>query len=127
MGVRDGGIGAVAEKQNNMDSVRFRDGAGMLTGMTVKKGDQLWTPQKWNFGPQVGFAWSPGFYHQKLVIRGGFGLNYNQDEIAITANVYGNPGLTVSPYFSMSSPSSPNPGIVYSVPSDVHSLFGYPP
>ena len=67
------------------------------------------------------------FYHQKVVIRGGYGLNYNQNEIAITANVNGNPGLTVSPNFTMNQPTSPNPGIVYQIPSDAHSLFGYPP
>jgi len=127
LGLRYGYFGALTSKQNNMYSVRFGTGADMLTGIRIQKGGQLWTPQKWNFGPQVGFAWTPGFYHQRVVIRGGYGLNYNQDEIAITANVYGNPGLTVSPNFSMSSPSSPNPGIVYAVPSDVHSLFGYPP
>ena len=127
LGLRYGYFGALTSKENNMYSVRFGTGSQMLTGMTVQKGGQLWTPQKWNFGPQVGFAWTPDFYHQRVVLRGGFGLNYNQDEIAITANVYGNPGLTVSPNFSMSTPSSPNPGIVYAVPSDVHSLFGYPP
>jgi hypothetical protein len=99
----------------------------MLTGMTVLKGGDLWNPQKLNFGPQFGFAWNPAFYHQKVVIRGGFGLNYNQNEIAITGNVNGNPGLTVSPNFSMSLPTSPNPGIIYAIPSDPHSLFGYPP
>ena len=53
--------------------------------MTIQKGGDLWNPQKLNFGPQFGFAWTPGFYQQKVVIRGGFGLNYNQNEIAITA------------------------------------------
>lgn len=127
LGLRYSYFGALSSKQNNMYSVRFGTGAAMLTGMTVRKGGDLWTPQKLNFGPQVGFAWVPDAYHQRFVIRGGFGLNFNQDEIAITANVYGNPGLTVSPNFTMSTPSSPNPGIVYSVPSNVHSLFGYPP
>jgi hypothetical protein len=61
------------------------------------------------------------------VLRGGYGLNYNQEEIAISANVYGNPGITVSPNFVQSTPTAPNPGILYATASDVHSLFGYPP
>jgi len=33
----------------------------------------------------------------------------------------------IIPGATMSVPSSPNPGIVYAIPSDVHSLYGYPP
>jgi len=110
-----------------MLSVRFGSGPAMLTGMTIKKGGNLWNPQNLNFGPQVGFAWTPKLYQQRVVIRGGYGLNYNQNEIALTGNVNGNPGLTVSPNFTMNLPTSPNPGIVYRIPTDVHSLFGYPP
>lgn len=126
MGLRYNYFGALSAKQNNMFWVQYGSGADMLTGMSVHKGGNLWNPQNLNFGPQFGFAWTPGFYHQKVVIRGGYGLNYNQNEIAITANVNGNPGLTVSPNFSMNLPTSSNPGIVYAIPSDPHSLFGYP-
>ncbi|KAA6464590.1 carboxypeptidase regulatory-like domain-containing protein [Acidobacteria bacterium AB60] len=127
LGLRYSYFDALSSKENNMFAVRFGSGADMLTGINVRRGGSLWTPQKYNFGPQVGFAWTPGFYHQRVVIRGGFGMNYNQEEIAISANVYGNPGLQVSPNFTMSTPTSPNPGIVYAIPTDVHSLFGYPP
>jgi hypothetical protein len=127
LGLRYGYYGPLTSKQGNMYSVRFGSGSAMLTGLTVQKGGSLWTAQKFNFGPQVGFAWTPAFYHQRVVIRGGFGLNYNEEEIAISANVFGNPGATVSPSFTMNLPSSPNPGIVYQIPSDVHSLYGYPP
>ncbi len=127
LGLRYSHFGPLYSKQNNLYSVRFGSGADMLTGINIQKGGDLWNAQKMNFGPQVGFAWTPGFYNQRVVIRGGFGLNYNQEEIAITANVNGNPGLTVSPNFNLSVPTSPNPGIVYAIPADAHSLFGYPP
>lgn len=125
-GLRYNYFGPLSAKQGNMYSVSLGSGAGLLTGMTVQKGGDLWQPQKGNFGPQVGFAYTPAFARGKGVIRGGFGLNYNQEEIAISANVYSNPGLTVSPKFTMSSPTAANPGIVYNVASDAHSLFGYP-
>lgn len=127
MGLRYSHFGPLYSKQGNMYSVQFGAGSAMLTGMTIRKGGDLWNAQKLNFGPQFGFAWTPGFYRQRMVIRGGFGLNYNQEEIAISANVNGNPGLTVSPNFTSSLPTSINPGIVYAIPGDVHSLFGYPP
>ena len=83
-------------------------------------------PAEDEFRTAVRVCLDPEFIHQRVVIRGGYGLNYNQNEIAITANVSGNPGLTVSPNFSMNLPTSTNPGIVYQIPSDPHSLFGYP-
>jgi hypothetical protein len=127
LGLRYSYFGSLTSNENNMFATRFGAGSVMMTGITIQKGGDLWNPQKLNFGPQVGFAWSPGFYKQRVVLRGGFGLNYNEEEIAISANVYGNPGLQVSPGFSIGTPTAPNPGIVYAIPSDVHSLYGYPP
>jgi hypothetical protein len=60
------------------------------------------------------------------VVRGGYGLSYNQEEIAISSNISGNPGLVVRPTFDMSTPTSPNPGIIYAISSNVRSLNGYP-
>lgn len=126
MGLRYSYFGALSSKEDNMYSVNLGTGNAMLTGMTIQKGGDLWKAQKGNIGPNFGFAWTPAMLHQKMVVRGGYGLNYNQNEIAITANVYGNPGLTVSPNFTKTLPNSPNPGIDYAIPTDVHSLFGYP-
>ena len=127
VGLRYSYFGPLSSKQNNMYWAQFGSGADMLTGLTIHKGGNLWNAQSLNFGPQFGFAWTPGFYHQKLVIRGGYGLNYNQNEIAITGNVSGNPGLTVSPNYTSDLPTDVNPRILYQIPSDSHSLFGYPP
>jgi hypothetical protein len=101
-----------------------------MTGLVVHKGDS-WNAQKDNLGPQIGFAWSPDRilghdFGGRLVIRGGYGLNYNQEEIAISANIGGNPGLVVFPSLNMSTPTSPNPGIIYAVSSGIHNLTGYP-
>jgi len=127
LGLRYSYFGPLTSKEDNMYSVNLGAGDALLTGLTIQKGGPLWQSQKGNLGPNFGLAWTPGVFHEKMVIRTGYGLNYNQNEIAISANVYGNPGLTVTPNFTMTLPSSPNPGIVYAIPSDVHSLFGYPP
>jgi hypothetical protein len=127
MGIRFSHFGPLYSKENNMYSVQFGTADDWLSGINIKKGGNLWRPQKANFGPEFGFAYSPNIWNQRFVVRGGYGINYNEEEIAISANVFGNPGLTISPSFSMGSPTSPNPGIVYAVPGDPHSLFGYPP
>jgi hypothetical protein len=68
-----------------------------------------------------------------LVIRGGYGIGYSGQEIAITANIVGNPGLAVSPVFQFSNPSTcvqgtpaNKCGIVYALSSDPRNLSGYP-
>src|SRR5208337_2759931 len=101
-------------------------GSDYLTGLTVSKGDS-WSAQKNNFSPEIGFAWSPTKFNNRLVFRGGYGLNYNQEEIAISANISGNPGLSIGEYVSMSTPGSTNPGIGYGISTNPHSIFGYAP
>jgi hypothetical protein len=125
LGLRYNYFGSLYSKENNMFVATPGAGAAYMTGLTVHKGS-AWTPQKDNFGPQIGFAWSPGRFNNKLVVRGGYGLNYNQEEIAISANIQANPGLVVSPTFNMPTPTSPNPGIIYAVSSGLHNLTGYP-
>jgi Carboxypeptidase regulatory-like domain len=124
-GLRYSFFGPLSSKQGNMFVAIPGAGANYMTDLMVQRGNS-WNAQKDNLGPQIGFAWSPGMFNDRLVIRGGYGLNYNQEEIAISANIATNPGLIVFPTFSMSTPTSPNPGIIYAVSSDVHSIYGYP-
>jgi len=125
LGLRWNYFGPLTATQGNMFVAIPGNGAGFLTGLNIRKGDS-WNAQKNNFGPQVGFAWSPNRSNGKLVVRGGYGLNYNQMELALSANVSQNPGLVVNPSFTMATPGSPNPGIVYAVSSNVHSLTNFP-
>lgn len=125
LGLRWSYFGPLSSKESNMLVATPGAGANFLTGLTVHKGHS-WNAQKNNFGPQIGFAWSPGQFKDRLVVRGGYGLSYNQEELAISANIQGNPGLVVFPSLNMSTPTSANPGIVYGTSSDPHSVFGYP-
>jgi len=127
VGLRYSYFGPLSTKQNNLSVVQLGSGANTFTDLKLRIGGNLYNAQKWNFGPQVGFAWSPVAQQGKLVIRGGFGMNYNQEEIAIAANGNANPPAIVSPNFSSVSAAQINPSIVYAIPGDVHSLFGYPP
>ena len=125
IGLRWSYFGPLYATENNMFVAFPGAGANYLTDLVVKKGHS-WTAQKNNFSPEIGFAWSPSRFQDKLVIRGGYGLNYNQEEIAISANVQGNPGLSIGEFIQMSAPNSPDPGILYAVSSDPHNAFGYP-
>ena len=125
LGLRWSYFSPLSSKENNMFVATPGAGANYLTGLTVHKGD-AWTAQKDNIGPQLGFAWSPTLFKDRLVIRGGYGLNYNQEEISISSNIVNNPGLVVHPTLNMATPSSPNPGIVYGVSNNIHSITGYP-
>jgi hypothetical protein len=125
-GLRYSYIGALTDKENHMGVLKFGSGADLLSGISIHTGIGAWQPQKFNFGPEIGFNWSPRSYHDKVVIRGGYGLNYNQQQIA-TANAPDNnpPGTN---YLSQASqgPTQINPNIVYAVSSSPTDIYGYP-
>jgi hypothetical protein len=126
-GVRYSYFGSLYAKQSNLPSVMFGSGAASYTGLTVAAGRNLWNPQKGNFGPQLGFNWSPGF-SKNLTVRGGYGLNFNQEEIAITANAGNNPPTQNYPTFQWNNPTSQGANgakIVYGISSSPTSLSGF--
>jgi hypothetical protein len=125
LGLRWSYFSPLSSKEGNMFVATPGQGANYLTGLTVHRGNS-WTAQTDNVGPEIGFAWSPPGFHDRFVVRGGYGLNYNQEEISISSGIVNNPGLAVAPTLSMSFPSSPNPGIIYTTSSGVHNLNGFP-
>ena len=126
-GLRWSYLGALYSKQSNLDVAHLGADTAALTGLNVRVGGNLYTPQKWNFGPQLGFAWLPRQSMDRLVLRGGFGINYNQNEIAITSNGAGNPPNAVQASFCCSTPTSNAPGILYATATNINSIFGYAP
>lgn len=132
MGLRWSYFGSYYAKQNNLDVLRLGTGADSLAGMHVQVGGSLYQPSKVNFGPQIGFAYQPKQLEGKMVFRGGFGVNYNQNEIAITANGFGNPPNAVRAAYTCGYPYTNNPncagtGILYQTADNIRSIFGYPP
>lgn len=129
IGLRYSYFGALYAKQNNIPRLLFGQGTAAFTGMTIYTGHNLWESPKANLGPQLGFNWAPGNFNNKLVVRGGYGLNYNQEEIALTANLAFNPPTQNYPTFRWASPTNPGTNgqdIVYGVSSDPHSIAGLP-
>jgi hypothetical protein len=126
IGLRYSYLGAFYSKENNL-TVAEGIQANALSGLNVHVGGHLYTPQKWNLGPQFGFAWQPSSAMNKFVVRGGFGINYNQNEIAITSNGIGNPPIAVSPSFCCSTATSIDTNILYETATSINSVFGYAP
>jgi hypothetical protein len=126
LGLRYSYFGPLTDKDNNQGVLSFGSGSALLTGINIRTGIGAWTAQKLNFGPQFGFNWSPIRDAGKLVVRGGFGLNYNQEQIA-NANAYdGNPPGTSSIPGTSTGPTNINPNIIYAVSSSPSNYFGYP-
>jgi hypothetical protein len=126
LGVRWTYFGPYSSKEGNLSVTEFGSGSSYLTGIHQRIGGNLYNSQKLNFGPQLGFAWSPTQNDGKFVIRGGFGLNYNEEEIAIAGNGANNFPLVSSATICCSTAAGGDPNILYAVPADTHSLFGYP-
>lgn len=82
------------EKRGRLSNLVF--GSQGLTNSRVVVTDQLFEPDRNNFAPRLGFAWSPGRLAgvetgDRLVLRGGFGIAYNRIPTVLFANTRGNP------------------------------------
>ena len=127
--------GAISEKKGDLGVVLLGQGASALTGIRVRKGGTLYSPSKVDFGPQLGFAWSPSQLKNRLVLRGGFGIGFTGQEEATSLNGRNNPPF-LSPAFNLNANQCANPPtctasvnqVVYgpsTFPSDIHSFYGY--
>jgi len=126
LGLRWEYFGPVHEKYGNISNPVLGAFPDPLASLALKAGGDLYNSSYHNFGPQIGFAWSPGRLplvhqdmHNRLVIRGGFGIGYNRMEEAITLNGRSNP-----PFVSNLNAFGSN--IVYAVPGDPHQFAGWP-
>jgi len=121
-------FGPITEKNGDLGTVVFGTGSNYFSNMSVRTGGDQFNAQKTNFGPQLGFAWSPRRvggheFGDKLVFRGGFGIAYNGVAQSNTLDVRFNPP------FVDNSPTLSGSDIVYigSFPSDIHSPYGWAP
>jgi len=137
LGLRWSFFGPLSSKQGNMFTSFPGSGSAYLTGLVVRPAHS-WNSEQDNFGPQIGLAWSPKRilgheFGNRLVIRGGYGLSYNGEELAISSSIFQNPGLFIFPGLSYSNPTKCNSftlanncGIVYALSSSPNAIGGYP-
>jgi len=119
-------FGPISEKNGKLATVVFGTGSNYFTNMSVRTGGNQYNAQKTNFGPQLGFAWSPKTivghdFDGRFVIRGGFGVAFNGISQSNSLDVRFNP-----PFVDNGATFSGNQ-ILYSnsFPSNVHDPNGY--
>jgi hypothetical protein len=121
-------FGPVSELKGKLATVVLGSGAGLFTNMRIRTGGNQFNASKKNFGPQLGFAWSPGGlaghdFDRRLVIRGGFGIAYNGIAQSNTLDTRFNP-----PFVSNGqtfSAAAGNLTYIGTFPTDVHNPNGY--
>ena len=96
LGLRYEYFAPVSEKQGRLTNLFF--GSQGLANSQVRVVNELFKPDRNNFAPRIGFAWSPSFSgfggllaENRAVVRGGFGIAYNRIPVAPLNNVRGNP------------------------------------
>ncbi len=100
LGLRYEYFSPVTEKGNRLTNLALGSGAQALTAARVVSVDRLSDPDRNNFAPRIGFAYSPNFKNflgsnflgeNKAVLRGGFGVYYNRVQNVVFSNSRGNP------------------------------------
>ncbi len=67
------------------------NGPDALTNAVETNPSQQWPSNHRNFGPRLGFAWSPTKYNNNLVFRGGFGIAFDRFDNNTFDNTRNNP------------------------------------
>ncbi|PYX27480.1 MAG: hypothetical protein DMG77_18780 [Acidobacteria bacterium] len=121
-------FGAVSEKHGKLGTVVLGSGANLFSDLRVRTGGNEFNAQKANFGPQLGFAWSPRGvaghdFGSRLVLRGGFGIAYNGVAQSNTLDTRFNPPFVDNGQsFSL---AAGNLTYINTFPSNVHNPNGY--
>ena len=134
-GLRWDYFGPISAKNGLLATVVLGQGASEFTNMRVRTGGSQYNAQKQNFGPQLGFAWSPKAFlgrdfGSRLVLRGGIGIAYEGMTQSNTLDTRFNPPFVDnSPNFTC-PPTQLNTTLcqlqyINSFPSNIHSPTGY--
>ncbi len=104
---------------------------GFVNG-SVQNVNQLYNSDKNNFGPRLGFAYSPNVFGQKIVLRGGFGVLFNKPFDTEFSNIRQNTPFAAQAstccFFDPGKINGPPPGsgILYGIGSST-SATSYAP
>jgi hypothetical protein len=113
----------LTETENRITNLELGTGNRTLLDARLVPVQSLNKPDKNNFGPRFGFAYSPNFWRfleNKAVLRGGFGIFYNRIPSVVFSNTRGNPPSFARFNICCGTPDSPFAGgrILYAFGSE---------
>lgn len=83
-----------------------------------RNGGELYQPDRNNFGPRIGFAWSPSKYNGNVVFRGGFGIVFNRNSDVVFDNIRQN-----TPFSALATACCFDPGPIVGPPPGSNILY----
>lgn len=91
MGLRYDYFTPMTEAHGQLTNFILGPGTSGLSAGAIQFVKQMTKPDRNNFGPRLGFAWSPSILKNKMVWRGGFGVNYDRIDDVMFINSGQNP------------------------------------
>jgi hypothetical protein len=99
---------------------------GLQSAVAVNPG-KMYNSDYHNFGPRLGFAWSPTRFHSNAVVRGGFGMAYDSYDNNSFDNTRDNPPFVASYGICCGGPgASVNSDFLYTLGTNPRSPQSYP-
>lgn len=91
IGLRYDYFSPLSDASHQLAVLKLGSGANALQNAVMTNPDQMTNPSRRDFGPRLGFAWSPTRFKSKAVLRGGFGIAYDRIEDVAFINSGQNP------------------------------------
>jgi Carboxypeptidase regulatory-like domain/TonB dependent receptor len=121
LGVRYEYTTPISEKNGHL--ANYIPGPNGIIDGHVAPVSRLYEPDRNNFAPRIGFAYTPYRSDSKMVFRGGFGMSYDRQFFNLFNNARFNPPFAAGGIGLCCDPSG---GILYSF-SDPNDPLTYPP